>query len=474
MKHNDEPTHHDYDKLGHKQFAESLGKRLLNCSPPYVWGICGSWGSGKTSFLKKLKNFLETTKLKPREGDSKQDAKKDLHLIWFNPWHHQFESNPLVALLQEIRHHFTIKRKLYDETGKLISLATFAALDSVLELGKGIGLSLPNSKTIREQGREYEADHLATKLGSQRFRQAFEQSIDIATNKKGKVYIFIDDLDRCEAETAYRLLEALKLYLNVNNCVFILGLDREHLEINIAKVLSGEKDSWNYRPLARDYLDKMFQHLFILPNPRNVEDFIWSLFEIGLGELDLPFAGENLFGWNLNPDGAGPDALVPQEEIVSQLVGAFSKNLPPNPRKLKSFITSWRMYLETLTPRKHGDVKLDWRLTVVLHYLAQFEEPLYRQIEISPAFYNDQVVRFCLGMPFDDSFFRGLRLPYEMGSSFSESSPEDQKATEKLPPRRFWIAPLVKELADPAQFGVEIPVPTLYRHLPYAGSEIRL
>lgn len=470
MKYNDEPTVPIYDTLGHKPLAESLGKLLLNCSPPYVWGVCGSWGSGKTSFLKKLQYFLETTRLEPREGDSILGAKKDLHLIWFNPWHHQFESNPLVALLQEIRHHFTVKKKLYDAAGKLISMATFAALDSVLELGKGIGFSMPNSRTLRDQGREYEAEHLAAKIGSQRFRQAFEQSIDIATNGTGKIYIFIDDLDRCEAETAFRLLEALKLYLNVNNCVFILGIDREHLEINIAKVLSGEKDSWNYRPLARDYLDKMLQHLFILPNPRNIEAFIWSLFEIRTGDLDLPETTTNLFGWPVANSYAGE-----MERNVKDLVVTLSKNLPRNPRKIKSFIWSWRTYLDTLLPRQFDGPTLDWRLTVVLHYLAQFEEPLYRQIEISPAFYNDQVVRFCLGMPFDDSYFRGLRLPYEMtGGAVIEPPGGDVKETEKLPPRRFWIAPLVKELADPAQFGVEIPVPTLYRHLPYAGSEIRL
>ncbi|MGH8547496.1 MAG: hypothetical protein ACRERU_02620 [Methylococcales bacterium] len=48
---NDEPVYED--ALGHYALARSVGHRVLQCNPPYVIGVCGSWGSG-TSFLRKV------------------------------------------------------------------------------------------------------------------------------------------------------------------------------------------------------------------------------------------------------------------------------------------------------------------------------------------------------------------------------------------------------------------------------------
>ena len=56
MARNDEPIVED--ALGHHTLARSVGHRVLKCHPPYVMGICGSWGAGKTSFLLKLRTYL--------------------------------------------------------------------------------------------------------------------------------------------------------------------------------------------------------------------------------------------------------------------------------------------------------------------------------------------------------------------------------------------------------------------------------
>src|SRR5688572_27913895 len=56
IKKNDE---WDYcDALGHNPLVRQIGHRLLSCEPPYVVGIGGSWGAGKTSFLRKLWAYL--------------------------------------------------------------------------------------------------------------------------------------------------------------------------------------------------------------------------------------------------------------------------------------------------------------------------------------------------------------------------------------------------------------------------------
>ena len=504
---NDEPVIHD--ALGHHELARRVGHRLLKCDPPYVIGVCGSWGAGKTSFLHKLRAYLgddfETTEVRRDNKDwQKPIARKrrldeireqwftekrsvfnqlltkgrELEIIWFNPWQHQFETSPLVALLHEMRQHFTRKQRALKQTGKLTNVAIHAVFDSLADAAKEIMMPVPSTKTFKEYGREYEAEHFSTALTSQRFRGLFERAISEITNDKGHLVIFIDDLDRCEGETAYRLLEALKLHLNANNCIFVLGLDQQHLESSIAKALSGEKDTRGYRPIARDYLSKIFQNLFLLPVPRTTHRYVEQVVKPETADARLEFETQlaELFGFKPSD---WPD-----------LVAALDANLPHNPRKIKSFITSWQLQLDALPVPPADAAKLDWRLSLVLHYLAQFEEPLFRKVEEAPSFYSQHIVNFCeTGVRSHYLLDDGLELPYEhnvratrsiedpVGETGAYSStPADAERNAEMTalmletdkrnpiyPRVFWISQLVIELR--AEFGRQLPREMILRHL---------
>ena len=494
---NDEPVY--LDKLGHYDLAKRVGHRILKCTPPYVIGVCGSWGSGKTSFLRMLWAYLggpfeclgheygelieeERTKWFPESQNELDESHKnslterELHLIWFNPWQHQFETSPLVALLNEIRTHFSHPRRALNEAAKLLDVATHAMLNLATDSAKGINIQLPGAKGILERGREYEAEHFSTALASQRFRYFFEgaiQSVTGKTGKKGLLVIFIDDLDRCEGEVAYRLLEALKLYVNADNCVYVLGIDQNHIERSIAKALSGAAQTWDHRPFARDYLSKIFQNLFHLPVPRHMSNYLEHL----LDRSDASFRTQlaDLFG-------------VTDTEW-KHLVDALDKNLPHNPRKMKSFISSWRLHLDSLPEAEKDAPKLNWRLSLILHYLAQFEEPLFRKIEEAPAFYSNHVVRFCQKKDVGPSrLFDGLELPYahptfgseseekgELDSSPPPRTPEEadrqteDKGKSLREPRVFWISRLVNELATE---GMIMDDERIYRHLLRTGGKV--
>ena len=494
IKRNDE---WDYaDALGHNALVRRIGRRLLACHPPYVVGIGGSWGAGKTSFLHKLWAYLggeiewdggkvkSLDKASERHAwfrESEQDFKartggKTIELVWFNPWQHQFESSPLVALLSEIRQHFSVKRKLFNQAGKLTDVAIHATLNSMTEIAKDLKLPLPSAKTVMERGREYEAENFSAALGSQRFREFFENAIEFVTGKDGLLVIFIDDLDRCEGEVSYRLLEALKLYLNAKNCVYVLGIDQQHLESSIARALSGEKETWRYRPLARDYLSKMFQTTFLLPVPRHASTYIDLLLDRDDG-IFRSRLGE-LFEFTLN-DFTGDD--------WPKLVRVLDVNLPHNPRKLKSFIASWKTYLDVLPAPANGEDKLDWRLTLILQYLAQFEEPLYRRVEQFPNFYNQHLLPFCQRQVTKaHPLFDGLEIPAEEPGAQATvaptagnesgalsvtpttltSPPEKKDDAQPLPePRFFWISRLINDLAKEQK---TIDPEAIRKHLPQA------
>jgi len=475
------------DALGHYALVQSIGHRLLDCEPPYVLGVCGSWGSGKTSFLHKLWVYLggefewQDGKLKTIDqagerstwfNESKKDFSdygggKKIELVWFNPWQHQFESSPLVALLSEIRQMFTMKHRLFNKAGKLTDVAIHATLNSVTEIAKDLKLPLPSAKSVMERGREYEAEHFSTELGSQRFRDFFEAAIEIVTGKNGLLVIFIDDLDRCEGDVSYRLLEALKLYLNAKNCVYVLGIDQQHLESSIARALSGERETWRYRPLARDYLSKMFQTTFLLPVPRHTVAYVDLLLDRDDGAFHQTL--RQLFGLRVDKrDFGGGDWPM--------IVQALDINLPHNPRKLKSFVASWKTYLDVIPVPAQGENKLDWRLTLILQYLAQFEEPLYRRVEQFPTFYNQHLLPFCQReVTKPHPLFDGLEIPVDgpqlggadetgaLGNPIPEVSPEEDHDQPLPEPRFFWISRLINELAREQK---TIDAEVLRKHLP--------
>ena len=505
-RHNDEPVYEDF--LDHHAHARRVGHHILNCQPPYVVGICGSWGAGKTSFLRKLWMYLggkfplpdEVAHLlteKERKSEKKVEDSKEkllaawfdeardkfkerckdhngnerqLELVWFNPWQHQFESSPLIALLNEIRRHFSTKHQLLDETGKIARFGFHATLKAIGDAAKGLKLPLPTVQGFTESRREYEAENFSEQLTSQRFRDLLEEAINELTGGNGLLVIFIDDLDRCEGDVAYRLLESLKLYLNTKNCVYVKGVDQQHLEETIARILPGEKEDSPRRHVARDYLNKMFQGSFVLPVPRQTTRYVETL----LSKEDKLFCQrlEQLFEFT--------DADWPE------LVQALDENLPHNPRKIKSFISSWKLYLNTL-PEKAS--KLNWRLTLVLHYLAQFEEPLFRKVEEAPEFYEDHVVRFCLLGESLDWRFKLIELPYESsaapasgtsgGTPITEDtgsiSPTTVKAGDvaqadggaKSPHRVFWISRLIRRIRN--ERG-KLDRETILLHLPQTGD----
>ena len=53
----------------------------------------------------------------------------------------------------------------------------------------------------------------------------FQELIDKKAGEKGRVIIFVDDLDRLDPARAVELLEVLKIFLDCRKCVFVLAID---------------------------------------------------------------------------------------------------------------------------------------------------------------------------------------------------------------------------------------------------------
>jgi len=179
-----------------------------------VIGLFGTWGTGKTSLMRLIEAELH---------------KNIVCTIWFDPWMHQFDENPIVAFAHSLVNK--LNRNKYEEGKKI--LTTIATELGSNFLKSTIGLT---AHYILKFGKIYEEERFQVRESRVRLREYFEKIIDQVKGSKTqpkRLVIFIDDLDRCMPEESLMLLEALKLYLNISGCVYFIGVDRVALEQSI-------------------------------------------------------------------------------------------------------------------------------------------------------------------------------------------------------------------------------------------------
>lgn len=210
------------------------------------------------------------------------------------------------------------------------------------------------------------------------FHQDFSRLLD-AYCKNQRVYIFIDDLDRCEVPKAADLMQAINLMINEDpRLVFIIGMDREKVAASIvakyAAVLqyvdeldppgpAVERLGFGYR-----FLDKFIQIQFKLPQPRvrNLKLFARDLGSRPSGPVN-PSLWELLFEDRRSDDKpsfveAGPalkdeddspsttinrlavDIQIDQDsELMLEAVDMVAPVFNYNPRRLKQFVNLFRL-----------------------------------------------------------------------------------------------------------------------------------
>jgi predicted KAP-like P-loop ATPase len=193
----------------------------------------------------------------------KETLEKDSQVkcIWFNPWKYDQKDELWHALIQTILAELeksAVTKEMLDMVNQLIRTTTWLAFKSVatgLSGGVVSGDALDKLNSIIGNKDTIYYQHI------NHFENDFAKAVKMYVGgEKGKLVIFIDDLDRCLPENAITVLESLKLFLSQAQCIFILGMDHYIVEEGIN--VRYEK---KIRMTGRDYLDKIIQIPFYLP-----------------------------------------------------------------------------------------------------------------------------------------------------------------------------------------------------------------
>lgn len=266
------------DLLGLRPSVDALYSIVTsdNTVTPFTVGIFGDWGAGKSTLLLQLRSRL---------------TNDDFPTVIFNPWKYDGKEDVSKALIQTIL--LTFFEEEEEESGKerirsiLTSVAKMAA-DHFIEkiAGEGVGYD-----SLMQEYTRLSAEKLQF---INQFESIFTELVEKYAREK-RLIILIDDLDRCTPESAIATLEAIKLFLSVPSCIFIIAVENNIVQEGI-KHKYGTSVSFS----GRDYLEKIIQLPFSIPKPsdssmRTFLDFLSK------GTLSDPISKIAICGSDSNP-----------------------------------------------------------------------------------------------------------------------------------------------------------------------------
>ena len=384
LSHNDDPTL--IDGFANQDFIKEICSLISNCTPPKGIGINGYWGTGKTSTLLQIYHQL-TGKYpygnKPSDSPIPTES-PDVSImpVWFEAWRYQHEGQPIVALLNEIRFQMGLWAKFQDKAGKLTGvslLGTISVFDEVIKAASG-GVVKPELGKLQSIGNAWETERFQQALPGQTIRTLLQEAINnVLKSKKSKILaIFIDDLDRCEPAVALRLMEGIKVYLNLNNCVVIFGMDQRQVERALVKALDltdQDKVDGKAEHYAREYLEKICQDIIHLPlaDMQKKSFYLMTLLEKIITDTNKqPFLNK-----------------------IRQITNKYDC-LPANPRKIKALANRIASMLRQIGQTNQGELlnvsqeqelfSRNAALCLIIAILYCFHRAVYEQLQKNPAY----------------------------------------------------------------------------------------
>lgn len=403
------------DFLNYEMHANLIKEYVTNPHLlPLTIGVFGDWGSGKSSIMRMLEQKLES------------DEK--ILTIYFNSWLFEGYEDAKVSLLENIILELSKGKTLSEEAKskvlQLLSRIDFLKLtsDGVKKYGKNVidiiatggigtaieaGFSMLNKdkvetlknidiSTLDKYIKDEQENTSKTTIKS--FKDDFAKLIELTAYDS--VVIFIDDLDRCLPERVIDTLEAIKLFLSVDNTAFVIGADERILKHSISmhlKLHTFNNDSeylHNTQQIVTDYIEKLIQIPYRIPklSASEIETYNNLLFSLNLlnseefqkiydeylefrkGDFYSPFSFGNIKEIISLDDKTELSNLLNISHFMSQMITNVLKG---NPRQTKRFLNTF------ILRRKLAQVaslKIDILILIKLMLLEYLNPTLFKKL----------------------------------------------------------------------------------------------
>ena len=455
------------DLLNNQAIAKTVVSIIRDSKESVSIGVHGDWGAGKSSVLAMVEDLLNPKR--PEDDTDSEDSYEDdfewdewdeedsegatedetglpvseCITVRFNSWQYQGFEDAKIALMSAIvkalqkeaksfykEHPVKGAFKKIKETCKRIwgnldklSLAKSAAKIGVSAATGTIPLALLNigaqqAKKILTD--EKEGDEFISKMGtllkaSSSETSSYKEMADFRANYKElfkaahieKLVVLIDDLDRCLPKVAIETLEAVRMFLSMENTAFIIAADDEMIRYSVKeyfpRVLEKHKNEDEsagtdvFRDFSEKYLEKLIQvplHIPIIGIREAQLYVLLLLIEAEIGETD---SFKNLVQvilnklhkpWSLEPmspeeirEALGEkdyDKASKNIRIAKSIDRILAENTYGNPRNIKRFVNM--LLLRTEVAHNRGFEELQMAVLAKMMLAEQYYDELYKAI----------------------------------------------------------------------------------------------
>ncbi len=376
------PTH-DFISL-----SKTISNLIRNSTPHFTIGIYGEWGTGKTTLMKSIEANLGATN--PYEGGQK------ILPLWFNAWKYEREDNlATVSLLKTVGYSMAGHPRFDTLSKTIFKGLTIVSKDLMQHIAMQV-VSKQNS--INDEEIDQKMDYLHKLYRDSVYYEGLDKIKDEmrtirSQDPESRVVIFIDDLDRCSPNKALEVLESIKLFLDIEGFVFVIGLSHK----TVTQLITHAYETTGIK--GEDYIKKIIQIPIKIPS--------WSKESI----IDLI---NNSITPKLNSD---------YTKFLTQNSAMIAKVIDYNPRQLKRFINNVIIAFETFAS-KSGSPEIQFNEIFLVKILKSEWPDFYREFVASKDFRD--IVRWMITRPGQlRKYFKYLRTP-------TEEFPVEQKNKRQL------------------------------------------
>ena len=247
------------DELGRQPFARAIAEAILkyDSTESIVLGLFGPWGSGKTSILNCVREYIENS------SKSLPEKKKPVFTI-FNPWTYS-DQNQLIAqffrqISEELKASSFIEKAA--QIGKILEQFSgiFQPVVQVAQVAEpSVGLAAGVVRAVGAIGK------VLCRVQESKLKDAegLKKELDKLLGKlENKIIVMIDDVDRLNHFEIRQIFQLVKKLADFKNTVYLLAFDKDVVLKALGKVQEAQ---------GEQYLEKIVTVAFDIPNPSKSE-----------------------------------------------------------------------------------------------------------------------------------------------------------------------------------------------------------
>lgn len=404
------------DMLFYKPYADLINEILEdeNCNPLTI-GIFGAWGAGKSTLLNMIKASINN---------------ENIECIEINAWMFEGYEDAKTAIMESLLKTMESNQKIKDKASQEIkgllkrvnwlklgskAISYGAPLIASLGLGNPIPLllnvanditsdkdkladTIKNAANGIEDIREnyLNEEEKSTVENIRQFRKDFQDMLK--KTEINNLVVLIDDLDRCNPDRIIETLEAIKLFLLVQNTTFIVAADENVIQYSIKKKYP--KNNNSEPDISKEYIEKIIQLPIYIPelSSKDIENYLMLLVaqkyleEDSFKELlDIVYTENILIDENkitlqkinqligkTSQKYKNKKEFDKDIEIIENIKNIVAITLKGNPRQAKRFLNTF-IIKKKLAECYYGD-EINIKILAKLLVLQKIDNKLFKEL----------------------------------------------------------------------------------------------